>query len=140
LLELYLAEVLGVSLDKVDEEAERLEHVLSEELEERIASTLGDPTHDPHGHPIPSREGELDESSLPALADLPRGATAVIVRVSDQDADVLRHLAADGLLPGTKVRVMGVAEDGRMRVRSSAGEREVTRVLARAVHVTVGHA
>jgi DtxR family Mn-dependent transcriptional regulator len=138
LLELYLAEVLGVSLDKVDEEAERLEHVLSEELEERIASTLGDPTHDPHGHPIPSREGELDESSLPALADLQRGATAVIVRVSDQDAEVLRHLAADGLLPGTKVRVMGVAEDGRMRVRSSAGEREVTRELARAVHVAVG--
>jgi DtxR family Mn-dependent transcriptional regulator len=138
LLELYLSEVLGVSLDKVDEEAERLEHVLSEELEEKIAQTLGDPTHDPHGHPIPSREGRLDDSSFPALADLPRGATAVIVRVSDQDADVLRHLAAEGLLPGTRVRVVGVGDDGRMRVRSSTGEREVTRELAQAVHVAAG--
>lgn len=136
LLELYLSDVLGVSLDKVDEEAERLEHVLSEELEERIARTLGDPTHDPHGHPIPSREGQLDESSYPVLADLQRGASAVIVRVSDQDAGVLRDLAAEGLLPGAWVRVVGVSDDGRMRVRSPAGERDVSRELAEAVHVT----
>ena len=125
-------------LDKGDEEAERLEHVLSEELEERISRSLGDPTHDPHGHPIPSREGRLDESSYPVLADLQRGASAVIVRVSDQDAGVLRDLAAEGLLPGARVRVVGISDDGRMRVRSPAGEREVTRELARAVHVIAG--
>lgn len=136
LLELYLADVLGVSLDKVDEEAERLEHVLSEDLEERIAQTLGDPTRDPHGHPIPSREGRLDECSYPALADLRRGASGVIVHVNDQDADVLRDLAAEGLLPGAQVRVVGIGDHGRMRVRSPAGERDVSRALARAVHVS----
>jgi len=136
LLELYLSDVLGVSLDKVDEEAERLEHVLSEELEERIAQSLGDPTHDPHGHPIPSREGTLDELSYPVLAELGRGASAVIVRVSDRHAAVLRHLAADGLLPGAHLQVVGVDREGRMRVRLSAGEREVPRKFAEAVHVT----
>jgi DtxR family transcriptional regulator, Mn-dependent transcriptional regulator len=136
LLELYLSEVLGVSLDKVDKEAERLEHVLSEELEERIALTLGDPTHDPHGHPIPSREGELDESSHPALADLPDGAAAVIVRVSDRSADVVRDLAAVGLLPGAHLRVVRVDKEGRMRVRLDGGERDVPRELAQAVQVT----
>jgi len=135
LLELYLSEVLGVSLDKVDEEAERLEHVLSEDLEERIAHTLGDPTRDPHGHPIPSREGRLEESSYPVLADLQQGASAVIVHVSDQDAGVLRHLAAEGLLPGARVRVVGMGDHGRMRIRSPAGERDVSRELAEAVHV-----
>lgn len=135
LLELYLADVLGVSLDKVDEEAERLEHVLSEELEERIARTLGDPTHDPHGHPIPSREGRLDEAQFPVLADLPRGATAIIVRVSDQNADVLRRLAADGLLPGTQVRVIRIDDDGGVRLRSPAGDHAVSRDAAEAVHV-----
>jgi DtxR family Mn-dependent transcriptional regulator len=137
LLELYLSDVLGVSLDKVDEEAERLEHVLSEELEERIAQTLGDPTHDPHGHPIPSREGWLDESSFTVLADLRRGAAATIVHVSDRDAAVLRRLAADGLLPGTHLRVVRVDEEGGMRLRLDAGERHVSRELARAVQVAV---
>jgi len=138
LLELYLSEALGVSLDKVDEEAERLEHVLSEELEERIARSLGNPTHDPHGHAIPSREGRLVEASYPVLADLQRGASAVIVRVSDEDAGVLRDLASEGLLPGARVLVVEIIDDRRMRVRSPAGEREVTRELAKAVHVTAG--
>lgn len=138
LLELYLSEALGVSLDKVDEEAERLEHVLSEELEERIARSLGNPTHDPHGHPIPSREGRLVEASYPVLADLQRGASAVIVRVSDEDAGVLRDLASEGLLPGARVLVVEIIDDRRMRVRSPAGEREVTRELAKAVQVTAG--
>jgi DtxR family Mn-dependent transcriptional regulator len=136
LLELYLSEVLGVSLDKVDEEAERLEHVLSEDLEERIAQTLGDPTHDPHGHPIPSREGRLDEASFPVLADLRGGAVVTIVHVSDQDPAVLRRLAADGLLPGTNLRVVNVDEVGGMRVRLDGEERHVPRELAQAVQVT----
>jgi DtxR family Mn-dependent transcriptional regulator len=136
LLELYLSEMLGVSLDKVDEEAERLEHVLSEDLEERIAQTLGDPTHDPHGHPIPSREGRLDEASFPVLADLRGGAAVTIVHVSDQDPAVLRRLAADGLLPGTNLRVVNVDEVGGMRVRLDGEERHVPRELAQAVQVT----
>jgi DtxR family Mn-dependent transcriptional regulator len=136
LLELYLSEMLGVSLDKVDEEAERLEHVLSEDLEERIAQTLGDPTHDPHGHPIPSREGRLDEASFPVLADLRGGAVVTIVHVSDQDPAVLRRLAADGLLPGTNLRVVNVDKVGGMRVRLDGEERHVPRELAQAVQVT----
>lgn len=138
LLELYLSDVLGVSLDKVDEEAERLEHVLSEELEERIAQTLGDPTHDPHGDPIPSREGRLEEPAYPVLADLDAGQSGVIVRVSDRDAGVLRDLAAGGLLPGASIRVMGINDDGRMRIRLASGERDVTRRQAEAVYVTAG--
>lgn len=138
LLELYLSDVLGVSLDKVHEEAERLEHVLSEDLEERIARHLGQPTHDPHGHPIPSREGELEESSLPALADLSGGATAIIVQVNDRDAGVLRDLASAGLLPGAHLRVIGVDREGRMRVGLAAGERDVSPELAQAVRVTAG--
>jgi len=138
LLELYLSEVLGVSLDKVDEEAERLEHVLSEELEEKIAQTLGDPKHDPHGDPIPSREGTLDDSSFAVLADLGAGQTGVIVRVSDRNAGILRHLAAAGLLPGAHVRVVRVDDDGALRVQAPAGERTVSRETAEAVYVTAG--
>ncbi|MGH9194354.1 MAG: iron dependent repressor, metal binding and dimerization domain protein, partial [Acidimicrobiia bacterium] len=96
LLELYLSQHLGFSLDKVDDEGERLEHVLSEDLEEKIAATLGEPTHDPHGDPIPSRDGTVDDPQYPVLAELGEGESGVIARVSDRDPDVLRDLAGAG--------------------------------------------
>src|SRR3954465_9327331 len=83
LLELYLAEALGMPWDRVHEEAEKLEHAISPELSELIAAKLGNPTHDPHGDPIPTRDGEIDESPTRALADLRPGDRGVFSRVSD---------------------------------------------------------
>ena len=93
LLELYLAEDLGVPWDRVHDEAEVLEHVLSEELEALIAAKLGNPTRDPHGDPIPSVDLVIDEEPTRCLADLEPGAAATFVRVSDSDPAMLRYLA-----------------------------------------------
>lgn len=135
LLELYLSQQLGVSLDRVDEEAERLEHVLSEELEEKIAQSLGQPTRDPHGDPIPTREGALADESYPVLADLRPGQTGVIVRVSDRSPAVLRALASRDLLPGARVRVTGVGSDGAVQIRRKATAQTVEARLAHAVFI-----
>jgi DtxR family Mn-dependent transcriptional regulator len=105
LLELYLAESLGVPWDRVHDEAEVLEHVLSEDLEELIAAKLGNPTHDPHGDPIPSADLVLREEETESLAALEPGATGTFVRVSDSDPEMLRYLAERGIAPGDTVRV-----------------------------------
>ena len=107
LLELFLAEVLGMPWDRVHEEAEVLEHHISEELEELIAAKLGDPERDPHGDPIPSRDLDLAEDPSAALGELDDGEEAVFVRVSDSDASMLRYLADRGIHPGARVRVRG---------------------------------
>jgi DtxR family Mn-dependent transcriptional regulator len=106
LLELYLAESLGVPWDRVHDEAEILEHVLSEELEELIAAKLGNPTHDPHGDPIPNAELEIEEQPTQSLASLPPGATGLFVRVSDSDPSMLRYLAQLGITPGGRFEVV----------------------------------
>jgi DtxR family Mn-dependent transcriptional regulator len=106
LLELYLAESLGVPWDRVHDEAEVLEHVLSEELEELIAAKLGNPTHDPHGDPIPTAALEIEEQHTQALASLATGSTGVFVRVSDSDPGMLRYLAELGITPGDRVEVV----------------------------------
>src|SRR5919201_1530856 len=100
LVELFLVESLGMTWDEVHAEAEVLEHALSEELEELIATKLGNPTLDPHGDPIPSRELTLAETSATALAELEPGETATFVRVSDADPEMLRFLAQRGIAPG----------------------------------------
>jgi len=105
LLELYLAESLGLPWDRVHDEAEVLEHVLSEELEALIAAKLGNPTHDPHGDPIPSADLELLEEETVCLATLEPGACGTFVRVSDSDPEMLRYLAQRGIAPGDAVRV-----------------------------------
>ncbi len=134
LLELLLAR-LGVALDRVDAEAERLEHVISEDLEEHIARSLGDPTHDPHGDPIPTREGALRDERHPLLADLAAGQRGVVARVSDGDPAVLRSLTQQGLLPGVAVRVEKVEADGSVEVRVGRTPARVSREQARAVSV-----
>src|SRR3954451_9668230 len=100
LLERYLAEELGVPWDRVHDEAEVLEHVLSEELEELIAAKLGHPTRDPHGDPIPTPDLRIVEGPTTALHDLDPGAQGVFVRVSGSDPEMLRYLAARGIKPG----------------------------------------
>lgn len=106
LIELYLAQALGMSWDRVHDQAEMLEHALSAELEELIAVKLGDPVRDPHGDPIPTRDGRVIEQPTRALADLPAGATATLVRVSDADPKMLRYLSGCGVALGDRVQVL----------------------------------
>jgi DtxR family Mn-dependent transcriptional regulator len=106
LLELYLTEALGVPWDRVHAEAEVLEHVLSDELEELIAAKLGHPTRDPHGDPIPSRDLVVQESPTETLATVPVGARGRLVRVSDSDPEMLRYLDARGIRPGDSFAVV----------------------------------
>ncbi len=106
LLELYLAESLGVPWDRVHDEAEVLEHALSEELEELIAAKLGHPTRDPHGDPIPTRDGRVEERATQAMDSLAPGQSGTFVRVSDSDAAMLRYLADRGISPGERFEVV----------------------------------
>jgi DtxR family Mn-dependent transcriptional regulator len=139
LLEQYLAETLGLGIDAVHAEADRLEHVLSDELERRIDEALGFPTHDPHGHPIPNAELEVEPSTLRTLAALEPGEEATVRRVPDGDADVLRYLAELELVPGERVR-MGRCEpfEGPMRVTVGAREHAISRELAGQIGVSTG--
>jgi DtxR family transcriptional regulator, Mn-dependent transcriptional regulator len=106
LLELYLVEQLGVPWDRVHEEAEALEHVISEDLEARIAAKLGHPTHDPHGDPIPDARLHIDESSTRSLDDLEPGDRGRFVRVSDSDPAMLRYLSERGVALGDTLEVL----------------------------------
>lgn len=106
LLELYLVESLGVPWDRVHQEAEVLEHVLSEELEALIAAKLGNPTHDPHGDPIPTSDLTLQETPTLTLQSLEPGASGVFTRVSDSDPGMLRFLADRGIAPGERFEVL----------------------------------
>jgi DtxR family Mn-dependent transcriptional regulator len=106
LLERFLAEELGVSWDRVHDEAEVLEHVLSEELEELIAAKLGHPTTDPHGDPIPSATLEIDERETLSLQSLQVGARGTFTRISDSDPEMLRWLAARGIAPGDSFEIV----------------------------------
>jgi DtxR family Mn-dependent transcriptional regulator len=105
LIELFLAEVLGMPWDRVHAEAEVLEHHISEELEELIAAKLGQPARDPHGDPIPSRELDLAEDHSVPLAEVEPGRTATFIRISDSDGAMLRYLGERGIQPGVRVRV-----------------------------------
>jgi DtxR family Mn-dependent transcriptional regulator len=105
LLERFLADALGMPWDRVHAEAEVLEHVLSEELEELIATKLGNPDSDPHGDPIPNADLQLAERSTRSMETLARGDRGVFVRVSDADPEMLRYLASCGISPGDRFEV-----------------------------------
>jgi DtxR family Mn-dependent transcriptional regulator len=138
LLELYLVESLGVPWDRVHQEAEVLEHVLSEELEELIAAKLGHPTHDPHGDPIPSRELTIEEISTESLLSLPAGARGTFSRVSDSDPDMLRYLADRGIVPGAALEVVERQPfGGPLFVRIGDAVHPLGGELARAIRVQV---
>lgn len=137
LIELYLVEVLGYSWDEVHDEAEALEHVISEKFESRIAALLGHPNFDPHGDPIPTLDGTLPSAATQHLGDLPVGAAGVIARVSDQNAERLRYLAGLGLVPGAAVEVVASAPfEGPVSVRVAAATHPLDRRLARMIYVT----
>jgi DtxR family Mn-dependent transcriptional regulator len=106
LLELYLTEALGYSWDEVDAEAHRLEHVISEEFEERIAELLGHPQEDPHGAPIPDRDGNIPIREEIQLAELEIGQPAYISRISDKDPELLRYFEQLGFIPHTQIELI----------------------------------
>ncbi len=105
LIESYLSQKLGYSWDQVHEEAERLEHVISEEMEDRLAAALGDPVTDPHGDPIPDREGRLHLPAYQPLADTPTGQPVEIRRIVGQEPEFLRYLAGLGLALDTRLQI-----------------------------------
>lgn len=137
LLELYLAEALGMPWDKVHAEAELLEHVLSEDVEAAMADALGEPLIDPHGAPIPTVEGLLDEPLHTPLAEVEAGQTVIIRQVSDEDAARLRYLGNLGLFPNTSIEVVRVGPfGGPLTLRVGDEEHVIGRELARDVYVT----
>lgn len=111
-IEAYLAEALGYSWDEVHDEAERLEHAASDDLIDRMAAAIGEPSVDPHGAPIPSRDGAVEEARLCTLGDVKVGATADVMCISDDDPDLLRYLADLDVKPGCAVRVIERAPFG----------------------------
>jgi DtxR family Mn-dependent transcriptional regulator len=136
LLELYLATSLGVPWDRVHDEAEVLEHVLSEELEGLIAAKLGHPTRDPHGDPIPTADLVLEERPTERLADQEAGAIGRFVRVSDSDPAMLRYLAERGIAPGAAFEVVERQPfDGPLFVRFGSDIHVLGGALAAAMRV-----
>jgi len=137
LLEQYLSETLGMPIDELHAEADRLEHALSEELEARIDESLGYPTHDPHGDPIPDANLKLPAGSERALADLAQGERATVSRVPDVDTELLRYLSSLSLLPGADVKLVTSAPfGGPVTVLSGGSEHAIARELALQIGVT----
>jgi DtxR family transcriptional regulator, Mn-dependent transcriptional regulator len=138
LLELYLVKSLGVPWDRVHQEAEVLEHVLSDELEELIAAKLGNPTHDPHGDPIPTRDLTIEEGTTQILHSLEAGTRGAFVRISDSDPEMLRFLAERGIAPGDLLEVVEKQPfDGPLFVRFGDRVHVLGGDLAKAMRVDV---
>jgi len=136
LLELYLSQALGVSLDEVHSEADRLEHALSEELEARIDRSLGYPTHDPHGDPIPDAKLRIDSKRLRTLATLEPGDEATIRRIPGNDDELLRYLSKLELVPGKKVKLQRAEPfGGPLVLRVGKVEHAISRELAEGIGV-----
>ncbi len=139
LWEMFLVDFLGYTWDEVHEEAEKLEHITSENLEDRIDMALGYPTHDPHGHPIPTKNGEIVEDDHPSLADLGFDENGVVVRVHDTSPSLLQHMTTLGIRIGSRVTVLEIVEfDGSMRLRVDSDEVFVSRQVARNIFVDSG--
>src|SRR3954452_23078472 len=135
-IEAYLAEALGYPWDRVHAEAERLEHAASDELVDRMAATIGEREVDPHGAPIPTRDGAVDETEYRSLADLKVGLSGSVVRVSDEDPEMLRYLAELTIVPGKRVTVKARAPyDGPITL--SIGRQELSIGPALAAQVLV---
>jgi DtxR family transcriptional regulator, Mn-dependent transcriptional regulator len=138
-LETYLQLRLGFSWDDVHREAERLEHAASDALIDRMAAALEDPSHDPHGAPIPTKRGEVEAPAIATLADASTGSTVEIQAVQDEDSERLRYMEALGLTPGVRVQVRDRAPfDGPLTI-AVGGERgadeAISHDLARRIFV-----
>lgn len=138
LIEAYLYQALGYPLDELHDEAERLEHVISEQLEARMADFLGHPTHDPHGDPIPTLEGQLPVREERPLTALPEGLDGVVVRIPDSDPVQLRALMSAGLTPGANIRVLRLEPAfGTLTLKVGEIERTLSLMVAARVFVTL---
>ncbi len=135
LIELYLMQVLGFGWDTVHAEADRLEHVISEEFEDRIDAALGHPTIDPHGHPIPTKEGHLTSEQISPLSKVRPGECVEVRQVSDRDPQTLRYLANIGLVPDVRLRVLDRSEPGQIGIRIEGDDHRITEGVARLVYV-----
>ena len=136
LLELYLSEVLELPLEQVHAEAEELEHALSEELETILFEELGRPTRDPHGDPIPTKDGKVETVGKSLLEAQPDEALEVI-RVRDRNPEILKYLAKLGLLPGVEVTILEkLPSEGPLRVRLGNGEHILGRAVSQAIFVS----
>ena len=136
LLEMFLVQVLGYSWDEVHEEAERLEHVISERMEQRIFELLGRPELDPHGHVIPTLGGKVRAVSRRALDETRAGERLVVEGVSDEDSGKLRELERRGILPGTRLDVLAESQfEGPIEVRMKGHRESIPLGLARAIYV-----
>lgn len=137
LLELFLIKALGYSWDKVHAEADILEHVISEEFEERVAARLGNPVIDPHGDPIPAKDGTIRAVAEQSLLQLASGRSAVITRVSDRNSEMLRYAADLGLRPAVRVTLIAAEPfGGSLQIRVGKTERAIGRELAAGIFVT----
>ena len=137
LIELYLSEILGYSWDKVHAEAEKLEHVISEQFEEKIDEVLGYPTLDPHGHPIPTKEGTIASDNLHVLWDIEDGVNVKVQRVSDRYPEVLRYLASMGIFPDITISVIKKSPfSGPIHVKIDGEEHSLSKKLANQIFVT----
>jgi DtxR family Mn-dependent transcriptional regulator len=137
LLEAFLADRLDYDWSEVHDEADALEHHISEEFERRVAEALGNPAVDPHGDPIPGADLEpVDEGSGPRLSDHAEGDRVVVARVSDRDEAELDYLADAGITPGTELEVVDVAPFGMVTVTTPTGEQSLPAEVARSIRVT----
>jgi DtxR family Mn-dependent transcriptional regulator len=136
LLELYLTQTLEIGIDAVHSEADRLEHALSEELESLIDEALGRPTHDPHGHPIPSARLKIERSKTKPLTELEPGSEATVQTVPDGDGELLRYLMNIFLVPGQSVTLLQAAPfNGPLTVRANGRETAISAELAAQIRV-----
>ncbi|MBD3288223.1 metal-dependent transcriptional regulator [candidate division KSB1 bacterium] len=136
LIELYLVEALGMRWDEVHHEAEKLEHVISKSLIERIDSYLGHPAVDPHGAPIPDRHGKVESTPGVKLADLKSGQCGVVSEVNDRDSEMLRYLAELGIFPNARIKVLNIAPfQGPMSISIEGEERLIWIELAKSIFV-----
>lgn len=137
LLELFLIEALGYSWDEVHTEADALEHVISEEFEERMAARLGHPVVDPHGDPIPARDGTFTALKERALLSMQAGESAQITHINDTDSEMLRYAASLGLTPTTRLTLVEVEPfGGSLRLKIGKAEKSIGRELAAQIFVT----
>jgi DtxR family Mn-dependent transcriptional regulator len=136
LLELYLFRKLGFAWDEVHDEAESLEHVISEKVEQRIAEDLGDVRTDPHGHPVPTKDGQIHEEDFDILSNYSVGDRLHIVEVMDDDSDALRYLDSLGILPGCLVEILSKTPfEGPIRVKVDSKVKEIPPKLASMIYV-----
>ena len=137
LLEIYLVRDLGFAWHEVHSEAERLEHVMSEKLEQKIVEKIGDAKTDPHGHPVPTKDGQIHEEDSNVLSSYSVGDKLHIVKVLDHDPDALKYIGSLGVYPGCSVEILDKAPfEGAIRVKVNSKVREITPNLASMIYAT----